>query len=103
MLGWQGLKLSACTESGALSGQCVEVGWELVREWTPDDDAAALSVVYARPDGTQRSLALFTPYVSVHQAGVWSGQWDLCVSRLLVKVIGLDSRGYIYQKKNKLQ
>lgn len=61
-LSWLGLKLSACNESGSPSGQCVEVGWDMVREWTPDDDAAALSLVYARPDDTKRTLALFTPY-----------------------------------------
>ncbi|GBP18739.1 Sorting nexin-27 [Eumeta japonica] len=61
-IGWHGLKLAACGDSGAPTGQCVELGWDSVRDWRPDDDAAALRLTYVRGDNAQRSLTIFTPY-----------------------------------------
>ncbi|XP_063539545.1 sorting nexin-27 [Cydia strobilella] len=57
-VGWNGLKLTACTEGAA---QTAEVPWRSVREWRADDDAAAARITYSTHDHT-RTIALFTPY-----------------------------------------
>ncbi|XP_047506343.1 sorting nexin-27 isoform X1 [Pieris napi] len=59
-LGWSGMKLSAFFESGSAEqeGSSVEIGWNEVRSWRADDEAAAATVVYGR----RRPLILHTPY-----------------------------------------
>ena len=64
VLGTKSFRLHACHEDGSLESKMVELTWDQIIGKETDDEAMAFCFQYARPDGTQRWVKVFTPYVS---------------------------------------
>lgn len=61
-VGTSGIKLHACREDGTCESQVVELSWESVTQWEPDDEAMAFCLKYNRQDKAPRWVKIFTPY-----------------------------------------
>lgn len=64
-VGMVGLRLHACREDGTLESQVVELRWDDVAQWEPDDEGMAFCIKYNRPEKAPRWVKIYTPYVSI--------------------------------------
>ncbi|KAL5277736.1 SNX27 family protein [Megaselia abdita] len=61
-VGTKSFRLHACREDGSLESKMVELTWDQILRKESDDEAMAFCFQYARNDGTQRWVKVFTPY-----------------------------------------